>query len=774
MANPFIIPVRIDAKGVTKGLNNISSKFKTFGKNLTLAVSLPLAGIATAASKMALGFDESMTKINTLVGISKKELAGMRDEVMQIAGETAQAPAALADALFTVTSAGLRGRDAMEVLNMAAKSSASGLGETRSVAQALTGIMQSYAKSGMTAGRATDVLTATVRAGNLEASELAPVLGRVTGIASQVGVSFEEVGASIATFTRLGVNSAEAVTGLSGILNSIVKPTDQTHDALETLNMDMDMLRQSIKEKGLAATLVDLVGKVGDNQDVMGELIPNVRALSAVLGTAGAQGEDYIKVAEEIANSTGLADQVFKDTAESASFKFKKSLNQLSVVGTEIGTMLLPPLVKVTTAISTLIKKFMDLDGTTKTLVIVLGTLAAAAGPLITAFGFLISPIGLAITAITTLGVIVHRNFEAILGFTADVINAFKSFYNSSLILKDPIEALGVAWETVVNFFKAGINSLLRIFEGFGSVLEAIWNRDFSSIGDLISDTFSDLKDEFKFAGEESAKSYEEAFSQTLNKNLEPTTKEGLKESLTNAVNGVKGFFEEKGKELGQFLGIGINKSVSGEEGGEGAGEGTGDESGGGKLIQPIVSQLDELKDKSTAIAESVSDEFGNMASSIVESFELANNGIQGFFQKLFETLIKLTQMIVKQGIIRRLQAKKNIAAEQGEAIATSVKNATVSAAGTGPAAIFTQPAFLATLVGGVLAAFASIPKFAKGGIVTGPTLGLVGEAGPEAIIPLNKLSSVVGSQKGEFILRGSDLVLALDRANDFKTRITG
>ena len=143
MANPFIIPVRIDAKGVTKGLNNISSKFKPFGKNLTLAVSLPLAGIATAASKMALGFDESMTKINTLVGISKKELAGMRDEVMQIAGETAQAPAALADALFTVTSAGLRGRDAMEVLNMAAKSSASGLGETRSVAQALTGIMQS-------------------------------------------------------------------------------------------------------------------------------------------------------------------------------------------------------------------------------------------------------------------------------------------------------------------------------------------------------------------------------------------------------------------------------------------------------------------------------------------------------------------------------------------------------------------------------------------------------------------------------------------------------
>jgi len=34
---------------------------------------------------------------------------------------------------------------------------------------------------------------------------------------------------------------------------------------------------------------------------------------------------------------------------------------------------------------------------------------------------------------------------------------------------------------------------------------------------------------------------------------------------------------------------------------------------------------------------------------------------------------------------------------------------------------------------------------FAEGGIVTSATLGIVGEAGPEAIIPLSKLSSVAG-----------------------------
>jgi hypothetical protein len=35
------------------------------------------------------------------------------------------------------------------------------------------------------------------------------------------------------------------------------------------------------------------------------------------------------------------------------------------------------------------------------------------------------------------------------------------------------------------------------------------------------------------------------------------------------------------------------------------------------------------------------------------------------------------------------------------------------------------------------------IPGFADGGIVTGPTLAMVGEKGPEAIIPLSQLGSM-------------------------------
>ena len=67
---------------------------------------------------------------------------------------------------------------------------------------------------------------------------------------------------------------------------------------------------------------------------------------------------------------------------------------------------------------------------------------------------------------------------------------------------------------------------------------------------------------------------------------------------------------------------------------------------------------------------------------------------------------------------------------------------------------------------------------FANGGIVSSPTLGLVGEysgarSNPEVIAPLDRLKSIPGDTgggnvnvSGQFRLDGQDLVVALERAN--------
>lgn len=76
--------------------------------------------------------------------------------------------------------------------------------------------------------------------------------------------------------------------------------------------------------------------------------------------------------------------------------------------------------------------------------------------------------------------------------------------------------------------------------------------------------------------------------------------------------------------------------------------------------------------------------------------------------------------------------------------------------------------------------AFMKILGFADGGIVTSPTLGMIGEGSEsEAVLPLSKLANVMrgsfnagsmsgyggGGTGGQFVLRGQDLLLATNRA---------
>lgn len=163
-------------------------------------------------------------------------------------------------------------------------------------------------------------------------------------------------------------------------------------------------------------------------------------------------------------------------------------------------------------------------------------------------------------------------------------------------------------------------------------------------------------------------------------------------------------------------------------------------------------------------IAEIVTGAFGNafeiVGSKIVDGLNLASEGLQGFLKTMADTVMKLISMAMSQ------------------ALSNAIVNGSMSATFTGPAAIWTQPAFIAQAVGGVLAAFAAIPKFAAGGIATRPTLGIFGEAGPEALIPLNKMGSFGGSNNVQVAvigqIQGRDLRIANKYAERNYTLKTG
>ncbi|WP_158962597.1 hypothetical protein [Myroides fluvii] len=163
-------------------------------------------------------------------------------------------------------------------------------------------------------------------------------------------------------------------------------------------------------------------------------------------------------------------------------------------------------------------------------------------------------------------------------------------------------------------------------------------------------------------------------------------------------------------------------------------------------------------------------DSFAAFGSSFVQSMGEAENGLEQFGQAMAEAVVKIIAMGLSQSV------------------SNSVVIGTETAKGFGPMAAFVLPGLIAAAMGAVMSAHSQVPKFADGGIVYGPTLGLMGEyAGatrnPEVIAPLDKLKNLIkpagGGETqiflgGRLAVSGGDLKLILDRHATRSKRIGG
>lgn len=343
-----------------------------------------LAAPGTAAIAFAVNFEQAMTKVSTLSGVAAEDIAGLSEEVRRLAVETGQAPTALAEALLAITSTGLRGAEALEVLEASAKASAIGLGSVETVGRTITGILKAYEKQNLTAAQASDILFATVREGGAEADEVAGAFGRVTGIAATFGVTLQDVGAFVATFTRLGVSADEAVTALRGTIVTIFAPTKEANEALAAMGLSAEGLRKTVAEDGLVAALEDIIQASNGDTEALDAVIGNVRALAGVLGTAGSQSEGYKQVLDAITDSLGVQNAAFEQTAETSAFKYQQAIAELKNTLIDLGSNGLPVLNKFLGGVADLAGAFGSLPEGVQTFALAIsvigGSLLIAAG----------------------------------------------------------------------------------------------------------------------------------------------------------------------------------------------------------------------------------------------------------------------------------------------------------------------------------------------------------------------------------------------------------
>lgn len=152
-------------------------------------------------------------------------------------------------------------------------------------------------------------------------------------------------------------------------------------------------------------------------------------------------------------------------------------------------------------------------------------------------------------------------------------------------------------------------------------------------------------------------------------------------------------------------------------------------------------------------------EEFGNILTS---SFEAAlTSG-----EKFFPTLMKALGDMIKKLVAAALAAAALAAAVT---IAFGGNFANIGK-------LFGGAKNFGDLFGSMFGQMSGIPGLAEGGIVTGPTLAMVGEGrGPEAVIPLDRLHEFAGGGVQVYgRIQGADILLSSERATRVRSRYRG
>lgn len=400
-AGTIVIRLMADAKGVVAGFGAATGQVKGFSKNMdgmgasmkaagdkwTKYVTLPIVAAGAVSAKFALDFEDSMTDIEALVGAGAKDMATYRQAIMDLAPAVGIGPKELADALYFITSSGLKGGAALRALRASALASAAGLGDTKTVADAVTSAINAYGEANLSAAGATDILLAAVREGKSDPEEFAGSIGRVIPIAQKMGVEFGEVAGIMAAMSLNGTDANEAVTQISAMLASSIKPTKDGAAALRDVNMTYADLRREIAEKGLTATVADLNEKFHGNIETLGELFPNIRALRGILSLTGAEADKYAGVIDRVATAHGDAAKASAIALAKPGAELKKAWAEVQVQLIETGDILLPFLADGAELVADVAKGFGGLSDETKKLVVGLVAAAAVAGPLLSVLG---------------------------------------------------------------------------------------------------------------------------------------------------------------------------------------------------------------------------------------------------------------------------------------------------------------------------------------------------------------------------------------------------
>ena len=288
------------------------------------------------AAQAAHTFEIGMARVNTMLGQQPALLRQLEADVTSLAASYGKASGDIQNAMFQALSAGIEATKVTEFMQVAAQASVGGFTSMEVAVDGLTNVINAYGKSIDEAGDVSDAMFLAVKRGKTTFDELAARLSIVAPLASQLGISFDELTNFVASVTKQGISTRTVLTSLRQALAGVLKPAAEVTVAADEMGVGMDAA--AIRSRGLIGWIEDLSTATQGNQTQLARLIPSVEALGVISAATSRVGlAELTKGIDASAGKAGESKQAFQKVADTAQQRLAKALQQSEAATRALG-----------------------------------------------------------------------------------------------------------------------------------------------------------------------------------------------------------------------------------------------------------------------------------------------------------------------------------------------------------------------------------------------------------------------------------------------------
>lgn len=268
-----------------------ASNEKMLGTAALINKTMKATGLVLVAGmiegvKWSIEYNKQLELIHTQAGATQKEVNMFSGALVRLSesGKVKQQPQELAEALYHLVSMGLRGKQALDALTIAAQGAAVGNAHLEDVSSALGGAFFVGMKGAGNFQHVMGVLNATVGVGNMRMQELVTAFGSgILPVAKVAHIQIQDVGAALATLNDIGYSASKGANQLGTALHFLFDPTTKARKALEAIGVTQRQLVTEMEgPRGLGGAL-ELIKKGlaslshPEELERLGEILPGGR-----------------------------------------------------------------------------------------------------------------------------------------------------------------------------------------------------------------------------------------------------------------------------------------------------------------------------------------------------------------------------------------------------------------------------------------------------------------------------------------------------------------